>query len=157
MLDRSIPTTYRQDFLPFTVPLMADNDNLINILMVEDNDSDSVLATQRINATHIPHNLQRVTRGDDVMPYLKNCLQTRLPDVIFLDLGLPDSDGFDILQELAMAPSMMRAIPIAIMTGWKNFDYLPSYFHALPIYGCLNKPLQIDKMEAILSKVTLLR
>lgn len=143
---------YRQDLLSPTPACAADNDNLLNILLVEDDYNDSLLTIQTVNAMHVPYNLDRITHGDDVLPYLQNCLQTQLPDILFLDMGLPGMNGFEILERLAKAPAAMRAIPIAIVTGHTHFDYLPKSF-ALPIYGYLTKPLRAESIQPILSKV----
>ena len=123
-----------------------------SILLIEDDYSDTLLAIQGINATQIPYTLDRITHGDDVLPYLGNCLQTRLPDIMLLDLGLPGLDGFDVLRALAAAPSVMQAIPVALVTGLQDFSYLSSYYSNLPIYGCLPKPLRSDAMIPILSQ-----
>lgn len=144
---------YRQELLPYSVPYLADNDNLVNILLVEDDYSDTLLTIQGINATQVPYNLDRITRGDDVLPYLNNCLQTKLPDLLLLDMGLPGVNGFEILENLSSAPANMRAIPIAIITGHKHFDYLSTTYSSLPIYGYLTKPLRAEAMNPILSKV----
>lgn len=154
MHNRQTSLAYRQELLPYSIPYLADNDNLINILLVEDDYSDTLLTIQRINATQIPYNMDRITEGGEVLPYLKNCLQTRLPDLMLLDMGLPGVDGFEILERLAQSPATMRAIPIAIVTGHRNFDYLSTTYQNLPIYGYLTKPLHVEDINAILAKVT---
>jgi response regulator RpfG family c-di-GMP phosphodiesterase len=153
MLEQKGSIAYRLELPPIDVACMADNDNLINILLIEDDYSDSLLTIQRLNKTQIPYNLDRITRGDDVLPYLYNCMQTRLPDVLLLDMGLPGVDGFEILDTLTKAPAHMRTIPIAIITGHRDFSHLSTTYNGLPLYGCLTKPLQIGDIGLILSKV----
>ncbi|MDE2029214.1 MAG: response regulator [Alphaproteobacteria bacterium] len=143
---------YRRELLPYSVPCAADNDNLINVLLVEDDYSDTLLTIQKINATSIPYNLDRITHGDDVLPYLGNCAQTRLPDIMLLDLGLPGADGFDVLQALMGAPAALRAVPIAVITGLRDLSPMSSAYRDLPIWGCLAKPVSVDDLLPILSK-----
>lgn len=147
---------YRQEMLTYSTAFRADNDNLVNILLVEDDYCDTLLTIQGVNSTQIPYNLDRITNGDDVIPYLKNCMQAQLPDLLLLDMGLPGMNGFEILSTLAEAPAVMRAIPIAIITGHTNFEYLPKSYQ-LPIYGYLPKPLRFETIQPILSKVIDLR
>lgn len=153
MSDAQSTITYRQNMLPSTPAYTADNDNRLNILLVEDDYNDSLLTIQTVNATGIPYNLDRITHGDDVLPYLQNCSAQQWPDILLLDMGLPGTNGFEILEKLTHAPAAMRAIPIAIITGHTNFDYLPKSF-ALPIYGYLTKPLRVENIHPILSRVT---
>ncbi|MDR3448922.1 MAG: response regulator [Alphaproteobacteria bacterium] len=145
---------YRQELLPFSVPYMTDDDGMLNILLVEDDYSDTLLTIQRINATQIPYNLDRITHGDDVMPYLGNCMQTRMPDLLLLDMGLPGTNGLAILEYLAHAPGPMQTIPIAIISGVRPSDKLKTDYRGLPIYGCLAKPLDIGEINPILSRVS---
>lgn len=43
-------------------------------------------------------------------------LETRVPDLVVLDLGLPGIDGKSVLRELA-TQSATRAVPVLIVTG----------------------------------------
>jgi len=145
---------YKQELLQRDIPPIADNDNLINILLVEDDFSDALLTVQKIKATQVPYNLDRIMHGDDVLPYLRNCMQSRLPDIMILDMGLPGVNGFELLEALNEAPAALRAVPIVIITGYQHFDYLSATYNSLPIYGCLTKPLNVDDINPILAKVT---
>lgn len=41
------------------------------------------------------------------------------PDLIYLDLGLPEMHGFDVLQRLGAAPATAR-IPVVILTNYSE-------------------------------------
>src|SRR5581483_5553438 len=40
-------------------------------------------------------------------------------DLILLDLGLPDSDGFDLLQKLKDLPET-QSVPVIVLTAWNG-------------------------------------
>jgi two-component system alkaline phosphatase synthesis response regulator PhoP len=44
---------------------------------------------------------------------------TDRPDLIYLDLGLPEMHGFDVLQQLRAAPST-AGIPVVILTNYSE-------------------------------------
>ena len=41
------------------------------------------------------------------------------PDLIMLDLGLPDVDGWDVLDELRSNPATVD-VPVLVSTGWEG-------------------------------------
>lgn len=134
----------------------ANNDNVLNILLVEDDHNDTLLTTRAVKATQIPCSMDCMTRGREIMPYLMNCLQDHMPDVMLLDMGLPDVTGFEILAMLAQAPARIRALPIIIVTGYSHFDYLPRAYQ-LPIMGYITKPLRAQEIEPLLQKALTMR
>ena len=96
--------------------------------------------------------MNRINHGDDVLPYLAKAAEERMPDVILLDMGLPGSDGFEILAALASAPALMRSAPIIIITGHSDFEYIQKTYD-LPIYGFLTKPVHADTLRDALAKL----
>jgi CheY-like chemotaxis protein len=44
---------------------------------------------------------------------------TEAPDLIYLDLGLPEMHGFDVLQQLRAGPATAR-IPVVILTNFSE-------------------------------------
>ncbi|HEC16200.1 MAG TPA: response regulator [Sedimenticola sp.] len=75
------------------------------------------------------------------------------PDVIVLDLVMPDMDGIEVLQELAARNS--RACIILISGYGKQYleiaDKLGSA-HGLNILKTLTKPFRIEELDALLRK-----
>jgi CheY-like chemotaxis protein len=67
------------------------------------------------------------------------------PDLVLLDLGLPDGDGLAVAQELRRRPSTAR-IPIAILTGqWlvgRRAEILANISA-----GIIPKPVTIERLE----------
>ena len=61
-----------------------------------------------------------------------------------LDFGLPCKDGFEILAELAETSPIIRAVPIVILTGHADFEYVRNNF-SLWIPAYINKPLLCRK------------
>jgi CheY-like chemotaxis protein len=124
----------------------------VNILLIEDTMSDALLLRMAINASRVPCNVHELPNGDEVLPWLRDSQAQKngvLPDIILLDLGLPQLDGFQLLEEFAKAPSPVRSIPIVILTGYEHFDYIRKN-HNLSIPAYLTKPCKADKIREIL-------
>jgi DNA-binding response OmpR family regulator len=78
-------------------------------LVVEDDPDQLALAVLRLNAAGY------ATQTADSVKALHYRLQRRVPDAIFLDIGLPDGDGFEVLASLRRNPAYAD-LPIIMLT-----------------------------------------
>ena len=78
-------------------------------LVVEDDPDQLALAVLRLNAAGY------ATQTADSVRALYYRLQRRVPDAIFLDIGLPDGDGFEVLASLRRNPAYVD-LPIIMLT-----------------------------------------
>lgn len=83
----------------------------IQVLCIEDSDADADLVSESLkNCSDPRYIIHRETRLVDAFEYLK----TQKPDVVLLDLSLPDSYGFETVTNfLAQAP----LLPMIVLTG----------------------------------------
>jgi CheY-like chemotaxis protein len=130
----------------------AGDGDAINILLVEDSYGDALLMLDAFNHADIPYVIDRIDNGDDVLPYLERAAQDKMPDIIFLDLELPGTDGYEILERLARSPAAMRSSPIVIVTIQSNLSFLQGTYE-LPIYGHLIKPVNVESVKTILTTI----
>ncbi len=127
----------------------------LNILLVEDARTDEILTRNSINSTHFEHDLKVLHNGTEVLPYLWHCIEARegnLPDVILLDLCLPTMNGFEVLEELSLATPVIRSVPIVILTGHDNFQYICKGTN-LCMLGYIPKPCDPMMLNHILQLV----
>lgn len=128
-----------------------------NILVVDDNDS---------NRNLLAHQLRRQGHQISTAPSGRKALEMireSLPDLILLDLFMPDMNGFDVLKEMH-ADEALRSVPVIIITGLSDksaavkcieagaFDLLikpvnPSLLGARVI-ACLERKAWHDKEQA---------
>ena len=78
-------------------------------LVVEDDPDQLALAVLRLNGAGY------ATQTADSVKALHYRLQRRVPDAIFLDIGLPDGDGFEVLASLRRNPAYAE-LPIIMLT-----------------------------------------
>ena len=67
-----------------------------------------------------------------------------LPDIALLDLGLPDMDGFEVLERMR-GHSALEKLPVIIMTGRAQSHHLTRGL-ALGADGYVTKPFKISIM-----------
>lgn len=123
----------------------------LNIVLVEDTLSDALLARISLDATKIPYRLTTLRKGYQCIKYI-NTHRTNLPDLVILDLGLPDINGFEIIEHFANQAASIRSLPIAILTAQKHFGYMQEVY-PLNIEAYINKPFNNHDTYTLLSRI----
>jgi two-component system cell cycle response regulator DivK len=72
-------------------------------------------------------------------------------DLILLDLGLPDEDGYQILQELRRRPQFANTL-VVVITGHTSLEEMRKAQDA-GFDGFIGKPLQFDRFPDQLSRI----
>jgi CheY-like chemotaxis protein len=89
-----------------------------NVLMADDDEEDCFLATEAFTESGTKAGFSCVQDGIKLMDYLSACAdarQSRLPDLILLDLNMPRKDGREALLEIKSNP-VLQSIPVVILT-----------------------------------------
>jgi CheY-like chemotaxis protein len=71
------------------------------------------------------------------------------PDVILLDLMMPDMDGYAVCRSLKADP-ITHAIPVIVLTASANLD-LDRHAYAAGAVACLTKPFRREALLAVLN------
>ena len=85
--------------------------------------------------------------GEAALEHLKK----QSPDVIFLDLKLPETDGVQVLERIR---ETHPTIPVVIITAYPR-DLLVDNAMKLGAFACLIKPFSISNVLAILAALEL--
>lgn len=92
----------------------------MEVLLVEDNPGDVLLIQtvfEQIDDAEI--NFTSITNGMEASVYLNQRLET--PDLIILDLNLPQKNGFELLSEIR-ANERYGNTPVVVFTSSNNTD-----------------------------------
>jgi len=126
----------------------------IEILLVEDNPGDVELTREALDVAKVANRLHVVDDGADAI----DCLLRRgkftgvpQPDIILLDLNLPNKDGRQLLSEIK-ADANLATIPIVVLTtSQEHADILRAYqLHA----NCyITKPVDFNQFLRIVSAI----
>jgi CheY-like chemotaxis protein len=124
------------------------NDKPLRVLLVEDNHDDALLTTEILRLSSIPNEVRLACTATEALSYLYAYRSSLLhsPQIILLDLQLPDVSGCEMLVELKTDPDMWH-IPVCILTSSDNpKDVRVS--RILRAYEYFRKPLDLEHFEA---------
>jgi len=98
------------------------------------------MSLMRLGLRSLPVDLVHVTTGGEALAALKQSL----PDLIFLDLNLPDMRGWDVLEHLK--GDRRQKVPVIVLTS--HAEPVHRLIGTLqPILAYLNKPVQADQLR----------
>lgn len=126
----------------------------INILLVEDNPGDVLLAQVALEKSKFPVNVQVVTDGEEALDFMYKrgrFADADTPDMILLDLNLPAKSGWEVLADLK-EDAELRVIPVIVLTtSQAEWDIVRCYkLHA----NCfVNKPFAFDSFDKMVASL----
>ena len=92
------------------------------ILLVEDNQGDVVLARESFKRVGMAINLHQVDNGEQCLAFLRKegaYAKAPTPDLILLDLNMPGMDGREALAHI-VADSVLKRLPVVVLTTAAN-------------------------------------
>ncbi len=112
------------------------------ILIVDDNidAAESLAALLEIDGhlTQVAHN------GPDALA----AVQRFVPDLAFIDIGMPGMDGYEVAAALRAMPTLQRTVLVAL-SGWGAKDRQPAAASCFDQH--LTKPAELDAIYGVLA------
>lgn len=125
-------------------PRTREHSGVRRVLVVDDNvDAAEMLAAMlelRGHETRLAH---------DGLQALAVARESR-PDVVFLDIGLPEMDGYDVARELRADPTMAGTVLVAL-TGWGSEDD-KQRAHEAGFDVHLTKPVDVAVVDEVVAR-----
>jgi two-component system, chemotaxis family, response regulator Rcp1 len=130
----------------------------IDILLVEDNPGDVRLtqeATQEaMHDAKVRNKLHVVNNGVEALAYLRHTgkyAQEQYPDLILLDLNLPQMGGGEVLEKIKEDEKLRRIPVVVLTTSQAEQDILRSYnLHA---NAYVVKPVDLEQFIAVVKSI----
>ena len=117
----------------------------IEILIVDDNPGDVLLTKEALRDARILNNVQVAPDNAVALAFLKQegfYRDASTPDLVFLDLGMPKVDGFQVLTEMKADPELRRISVIVMSSSDAETDLARAYDAQIAAY--LVKPIDLD-------------
>ena len=133
-------------FVAAPVEVSARLDITLDIVIVEDNvdTADALGLYYRVCG----HTVRIAYRAQDALAMMLS----KQPDVVISDIGLPNTDGYELLQKLVEINSMSRTAFIAV-TGYASEADRERAFKA-GFDAHFAKPVDLKALDAVLARLT---
>ena len=133
--------------------------NEIEVLLVEDNETDAELTIRALKRKNLANNLVWVKDGEEALEFIfangrysEREIQD-LPKLVLLDLRMPKVDGMEVLRWIK-ADERTSKIPIVVLTSSKeDEDIVESY--NLGVNSYVSKPVEFDEFTEAVSTLGL--
>lgn len=121
-------------------------------MMADDDEDDRLLIKEAFEDCRFEGQLQSVCNGLDLLSRLETTLAERgdLPDLILLDLNMPQMDGYEALKKLKENPEFSHIPVVVVTTSDAEEDVKRTY--GLGVNAFMTKPKKYEALvEAIRS------
>ncbi len=123
----------------------------IKILLVEDNFEDAAVTKRVLLHNKLNDGLIIATTGKEALAALQDKPKADLPQLILLDINLPDISGIDLLTSIKKDDNL-RGIPVVILTG-SNEDQDIQKSYDLGAGSYLVKPISNKALMLVIEKL----
>jgi len=126
----------------------------IEILLVEDNPGDIRLTEEALEDAKVRNNLRVARTGVEAVSFLRRegeHAESPRPDLILLDLNLPEKSGLDVLSEIK-GDENLRRIPVVVLTSSAaEEDVLKAYNLNANCY--ITKPVDLEQFIRVVRSI----
>lgn len=125
------------------------------VLLIDDNVVDLKINSKIITLSSLFDEIITCQSGEEGLSYLKKTLndKEKLPDLILLDIQMPDMDGFDFLELYKKLPKRLTDVClIAMLSSTLDFGDIKRAEASLHVVKLLKKPLLPKELEELLKK-----
>ena len=119
----------------------------LTILLVEDNELAQMIAATMLEED-MDIKVDVASTGKEALQHATN----NQYDLIFMDIGLPDTDGYKVTREIRSGENKNSVTPIVALTAHR-IDTAGDDASAAGMNDFLTKPLNIEKTQKILDKL----
>ena len=133
---------------------MGERSHPVEILLVEDNETDVMLAREALREALVLNKLHVVDNGEDAVTFLRQegkYEKAPRPDLVLLDLNLPRMSGQEVLA-IVKSEEGLKRIPVVVMTSSRSEDDKQKVY-GLHANSYVTKPMELSEFRDAIRSV----
>lgn len=124
-------------------------------VLIDDSDIDLFIQRRFLEVYNFSNQLFLYKSADEALDWLKNINGDTPPDVIFLDLNMPETDGFSFLKNFLELPeNVTTKSKIVVLTSSNNMKDREHAFTFNNVIQFITKPLKQADIEELKKLIT---
>ncbi len=121
-----------------------------SVMLIDDNSLDNFINKKLIETHGFAEKVMTYQEATEALEILKTSPASDWPEVIFLDINMPEMDGFQFLDEYEKLPENQRMqMKVILLSTSESFKDLNRANKNPYVRKVLNKPLTIQVLQAI--------
>lgn len=119
-------------------------------LLIDDSDIDLFIQRRFLEVYNFSHQLVSYKSAADALNWLRNIDGQEPPDIIFLDLNMPEVDGFAFLKGFESLPQKVQSkARIVVLTSSNSLSDREQAFENKNVIQFITKPLKQSDIELL--------
>lgn len=125
-------------------------------LLIDDSDIDLFIQRRFLEVYNFSNDLQLFKSAEEALKWLETIDLSDVPEVIFLDLNMPEFDGFTFLRQFKELPvPVQRKAKIVVLTSSNSSKDREQAFTFSNVIQFITKPLKqsdLDELKTLIAK-----
>jgi two-component system nitrate/nitrite response regulator NarL len=119
-------------------------------ILIDDSDIDLFIQRRFLEVYNFSEQLLQYKSAEEALAWLKKLDDEPAPDIIFLDLNMPETDGFEFLKDFNELPSHITdKSKIVVLTSSNSMKDRDLAFENKNVIQFITKPLKQTDIEEL--------
>lgn len=132
--------------------------NLVDkTVLIDDSDIDLFIQRRFLEVYNFSNQLVSYKSAEEALNWLKGINGEAAPDIIFLDLNMPEVDGFTFLKSFTQLPEKIKnKARIVVLTSSNSLKDREQAFENKNVIQFITKPLKqsdIEELQRLIGKI----